>query len=417
MGSHHIVQAPADTSFQAPKSAVMGAIGALVVGSALLAYGIISAPWRGWSNMLLASHYATGVALGAGVIMALYYVTNAGWWPVIKRITEAMTTYLPIGLLTFLVIGVFGMHDLYEWSHPNIVANDHLLQHKSALLNPTSFYIITFVVFLGWIGFTMAMRAQSLKQDADGKDDRTTTCVRLGALFLVFYGLSVTFSSLEWLMSLEPHWFSTMFGVYQFIGMFVAAASTLTLFVLGMKRAGYLGYVSKVHLHDLGKMMFAFSTFWAYIWVSQYLLIWYSNIPEETGYFIARNQGGWMVLFLLNPMLNWAIPFLTLLPVKNKQNPKVLFIVACTLIVGHWLDLYLQVMPATSHFAAHHANADVHGPFFGLTEIGAMAALGGLFVLVVLKMLEKAPLLPKNDPYLEESLNFESGPGPQGFQG
>ena len=411
---HHQVQAPADTSFSAPKNAVMGAIGALVIGGALLAWGIVSDPWRGWANMLLASHYAAGVAVGGGVIMALYYVTNAGWWPVIKRIVEAFTTYLPIGLLTFLVIGFVGLHELYEWSHEDIVAKDHLLQHKQALLNPTSWLVGTAIVFGGWILLTWAMRRQTVLQDQDGDDNRTQVCVRLGAIFLVFYALSVTVSSLQWLMSLEPHWFSTMFGVYQFIGMFVATTATLVMFVLGMRKAGYLTYFNDAHMHDLGKMMFAFSTFWAYIWVGQYLLIWYSNIPEETGYYIHRNEGGWMLLFLLNPVINWAIPFLTLLPMPNKKNPKVLFLVAAILLVGHWLDLYLQVMPGTSHFAAHHHGADVHGPFFGPVEIGAVLALGGLFVLVVLKMLEKKPLLPKNDPYLVESLNFEPGPGPQG---
>ena len=415
MSGHHQVQAPADTSFSAPKGVINTAIALLVLGSAGLAYGIVSEPWRGWSSFLLASHYATGVALGAAVMMALYYVTNAGWWPVIKRITEAMTTYLPIGLLTMLIAGGVGMHHLYEWSDLEVVAHDHLLQHKQALLNPTMWFIVTFVSFAGWIGWTMAMRGQSLKQDEDGDDAHTQNSVRLGATFLVFYGLSVTLSSLVWLSSVEPHWFSTMFGVYQFIGMFCSSCATLTLIVLYLRKHGYLSYLTDAHLHDLGKMMFAFPTFWAYIFISQYLLIWYSNIPEETGYYIVRTDGAWLGLFLLNPILNWVIPFAVMMPINNKRNPKTLTIVAITLLLGHWLDLYLQILPATSHWAAHHGGEHVgHGPFFGPIEIGAVLALAGLFMLVVFKMLEKAPLLPKNDPYLAESLGFEAGPGPQG---
>ena len=404
MGAHHI-EIPADKQWEMPKNWMTTAIVLMAIGLAGTAYGFMDASWRGWSNVLIAGVYFTGIALGAAFQFGVYSFVNGGWWISVKRIMEAFTTFLPVGMLVMLAIGLFGMHELYEWSIPEIMENDHLLQKKKLLLNESGWVIRVLIYFGIWMTTTFLMRKFSRAQDVDGDPKYTLFNVRVGAIHTVLYALTVTFASLDWLSSLEPHWFSTIFGVYQFIGMFVCAAATLTLFVLAMQKAGHLSWINEDHYHDLGKMMFAFGTFWAYIWVSQYLLIWYSNIPEETGYYIVRNHDGWLAIFFLNLACNWVIPFLVLLPRGNKRNPKVIAGVAGLLLFGHWLDLYLQVIPATSHFAAHHHGADVHGPIFGLQEVGPILLLAGVFILTMGKMLGRAPLLARKDPYLGEALS------------
>jgi hypothetical protein len=408
---HHDHSDPAtldQPTFQLPATARNAALGAFVAGAALFGYGVTTEAWRGWSNGLIAAYYFVSIAMGAAVIVALMHVTKAGWGIVVRRVPEAISSWLPLGLLTLAAVTLLGMHDLYEWSHADIVAHDKLLQHKSALLNVPGFFMRMVIIIGGWSLLVFAMRRNSVKQDEDGDESRTASNVRLAAIFLVFFGVSVTFGALDWLMSLEPHWFSTMFGVYQFAGAHVAAAAVTALFTIGLKRKQFLPHVNENHLHDLGKMMFAFSTFWGYIWVMQYLLIWYANIPEETGHFLVRWDPAWGGLWALNVILNFAVPFFSLLPRPNKRNPKVLTLVALGIVLGHWLDIYMQVMPATAHFAAHHAahGAPVgHGPFLGLPELGAFAMVAGLFVFAVGTMMGKASLLPRRDPYLQESLH------------
>ncbi|MBM4345218.1 MAG: hypothetical protein FJ100_17750 [Deltaproteobacteria bacterium] len=397
--------------FSMPGGARNLAIGLLVLGAVLLGAGAATAgehgAWRVFADLLIAAFFYTSLAVGGGVILAIMHVTRSGWSAVVRRIPEAVITWLPMALVTMLVVGGLGMHHLYEWSHPDIVAGDHLLRHKSVLLNPTWYYAATVVIIGAWVAFTFKMRANSIAQDGDGSEGHTGRNMVLSVVFLIFFGLSMTAGSLFWLMSLEPHWFSTMFGVYQFAGAHKAAAAVCAILLVMLIGSGQLKQANANHLHDFGKMIFAYSTFWAYIWVSQFLLIWYANIPEETGYFILRQDGGWMALFGLNVILNWVIPFFTLLPRPNKRNPKVLVPVAIVTLIGLWLDVYLQVMPAASHFAAHHHKLDLHGVVFGPGEIGATLLLGGGFVLVVLKMLGRASLVPLKDPYLQESLHHQ----------
>ena len=381
-------------------------VGAALTGAGF-AMGGEHATWRLWANLLIAAFFFTSIAVGGGVIMALMNVTKAGWGVAVRRIPEALTTYLPVALLTMLAVGFFGMKELYEWSDPNIVAADHLLRHKSAILNPTWYFGSMVLVIGGWAALTGKMRGNSIAQDSDGNVGHTGQNIFLSVIFLIFFGLSMTLGALIWLMSLEPHWFSTMFGVYQFAGAHKAGAAVCAIIASYLITRGHNKHANVNHLHNFGLMMFAFSTFWAYIWVSQFLLIWYANIPEETGYYLLRHDGLWMALFALNVILNWVIPFFALLPRPNKRNPKVLVPVAVVMLLGLWLDVYLQVMPAATHFASHHHKFEVHGPTLNAGDFGGVLLLGGVFVWVVMAMLGKASLVPTKDPYLAESLHHE----------
>lgn len=397
----------ADRPYQVPASVQNLGIALLVVGAIGLGLAFAGEQWRAWSSVLIGAYYFTGVALGAAFFYAIFSLVGAGWWVLVKRPAEAFTTWLPVGLVAFLAIGFAGLHHLYEWSVPEIMAQDHLLQRKAALLTETGWQLRVVVYFGIWMLTTWMFRRHSQAQDHDGDVQHTLANRRVAAIHLVLFALTLTFAGLDWMSSLEPHWFSTMFGVYQFIGMFVVGNAWLTLFVLGMKRAGYLPQVNDNHYHDLGKFLFAWSIFWAYIWVCQYMLIWYSNIPEETGYYLLRQHDGWEVIWGLNPIIRWVLPFLILMPRENKRKPKLLALVAGLQVVGHFLDIYLQVIPATSHFAAHHAGAAVHGPVFGLQELGGLLFFAGTFLLIVPRMMARAPLIAKHDPYLQESLAHE----------
>ena len=394
------------TTFTMPAKLRALALGLLVGGGALFAYALSSEAWRAWSAGLVAAYYFLSIALGASVIVAIMHVTKAGWGVVIRRVPEAMMAYLPVALLTMLAVCGFGMKSLYEWSHPDIVAEDHLLQHKAVLLNPTGFLTRLVVIIGVWSLLTFFIRKRSITQDSDGDVKHTQRNLLFSVIYIIFMGLTLTLGALDWLMSLEPHWFSTMFGVYQFSGAHAAGMAAILLITVALMKAGLLPHVNENHLHDIGKFMFGLSTFWAYIWIGQFLLIWYANIPEETGYFIIRQDTGWLCLWATNLLINWTIPFFVLLPRPNKRNPKILVAVAILMLCGHWLDVYLQVLPATSHFAAEMGTlTSGRGPYFGLPEIGATAAVAGLFLLTVMTFLGKASLLPAKDPYLSESLH------------
>ena len=394
------------TSFTTPAQLRMLAIGLVVGGGALFGYGLSSEAWRGWSAGLVAAYYFLSVALGAAVIVAIMNVTKAGWGVVIRRVPEAVMSYLPIGLVTMLAICGPGMKSLYEWSDAQTVAHDHLLQHKQALLNPQGFLLRMVFIIGAWSLFTFFIRKRSVAQDGDGDVAHTARNLVTSVLFLIFMGVSLTFGVLDWLMSLEPHWFSTMFGVYQFAGAHAAGMSCILLITVALRSRGLLPHVNENHLHDMGKFMFGLATFWAYIWIGQFLLIWYANMPEETGYFIIRQDSGWLTLWALNLFINWVIPFFVLLPRPNKRNTRVLVPMAVLILCGHWLDVYLQVMPATSHFAAEMKTlTSGHGPYFGAAELGATALIAGLFLGSVTMVLGKASLLPARDPYLSESLH------------
>ena len=376
--------------FKTPaKPALMAKVilGLSIVGFIVL---FLRDPQRGWGNVLINNFYFLSLALSGLVFIAIHTVAQAGWWTGIRRIPEAMTGFLPVALVLMLCV-FLGKNFLYPWANESIMATDHHLHAKAAYLNTPFFMIRMGVFFVGRSVFATLIRKSSQAEDA-GDATATQKIVKYAAIFLPLFAITFFLASVDWLMSLEPHWFSTIFGIYTFSGLFFHGVAFLTLVVIFLKEMGYLPHINENHLHDLGKLVFAFSTFWAYIWFCQYMLIWYSNIPEETVYYISRTDSEWSWLFVLNLVMNWVVPFFILLPRNAKRNTAVLKRVCILLLVGHWLDIYLMVMPHMSKTR-----------WIGAEEIIVALGYGALFFLVVAKSLEKAPLVPQNAPFLHES--------------
>lgn len=355
---------------------------------------------RVWANLLLNSWYAFLVAIAGMFFIAINYLANAGWATAIKRIPEAFGAYIPVAGITLLAVGILGMHDLYHWTDPEALAHDEVLSGKGWFLNKGWLFGGTAVIFCVYFLFWRLLRKASLNEDAQGGLNFFEKSITYSAIYTFFFGFSFSAMAWLWLMSLDAHWFSTIYSVYNFAISFVCGLAVITMIVLHLKKHGYLSIVHDEHLHDLGKFMFAFSIFWTYIWLAQYLLIWYANIPEESVYYVMRKDGQYEFQFWLNIVLCFIIPFLGLMSRDAKRNPKFLITIGTIILVGHWNDLYLMIFPA------------VVGENAGITllEVGMPMIFIGLFGFIVLTALSKANLFPKNHPYLQESVHHDVGP-------
>ncbi len=364
-----------------------------VVGALTLATGLWLSPDRTWMNLLLVSYYLIGLALAGTVFVAFQYVTGANWSIALRRVPEAMATLLPLSAIGILAVLIF-RPSLYAWTH-----DLHLTGFRHFWLSLGFFRARALVYVLAWIGFTLALLRASRAQDETGDLRFTRRNTILSPLFLVIFAITFWLASYDWIMSLEPAWYSTIFGMYNFAGLFLSGLAAMTIALVWLREHSALKHViNQHHLHDVGKLMFAFSTFWMYLWFSQYMLIWYANVPEETVYFIRRQHGFWEPLFLLNIVLNWVIPFFALLPRLNKQRPGLLFRLALVLLVGRWLDLYLMIAPPFS----------ATKPSIGIWEVGLMAGAVAVFVLGLFSALRRAPLVPVKDPFLADSLHYHA---------
>jgi hypothetical protein len=356
---------------------------------------------RFWAVLLQNSVYWLLVVNAAMFFICATTLAWAGWVQSFRRVAEAISVLvIPFGIIAFIVLMglVFGhQHHIYHWLTPE---GDKILEGKSGFLNPTFFTVWTIITIVGWIFLGRNMRRISREADEtpftteEGKKWIYKNTVN-AAFYIVLFALTVT-SSIPWLwlMSIDAHWYSTMYSWYTFASSFVAGMSLIALFVIYLKNQGHLPFTTEEHLHDLGKFMFAFSIFWTYLWFSQYMLIWYANIPEETEYFKARVWGEYRGLFYLNLALNFLSPLLLFMKAGAKRNYTIVTFMAILIIVGHWVDFYLMVMPGP---LGEHA----HISWF---EIGIGLGFVGLIIWLTGKALEKAPLVPMHHPFLKESI-------------
>ncbi len=368
----------------------------MVIGAVLTIAGLllnIDHSHRIWANVLLNGFYFTAIAMGAAFFVVVHILGESGWQTAIQRIPEAMAQFVPVGGIIMLLV-LLGMHDIYHWSHTGHL--DEVLQGKSAYLNPVFFSVRTVAYILIWTFLIKKMRRLSLASDGSTDLKLFTQARNWAGVFIVVFAITSSTSAWDWIMSVDAHWFSTLFGWYMFISSLVAAVSVIILLLVALRKMGYMNHVNDEHLHDLGKYLFGFSIFWAYLWISQYLLIWYGNIPEETVYFVKRITD-FEVLFYANVIINFLAPFLILMPRGTKRRVNWLLLAASVVFVGHWLDIYLAVWPGS----VGHVE-------FGMLEIGMTLLVIGVFLFVFFRQFAKAPVVPENHPYFKESFEYDN---------
>ncbi len=368
-----------------------------VLGAAALACGLATRPETTWAHVLLLGFFAVQLGLAGAFLVALQFLTGSGWSVALRRVPEALTALIPIGGIVVLAAQV-ACPALYPWMAEGFHAHGHF-QH---LWLTKPFFLARGVAYVViWTLLARTMVAVSRRQDFDNTLGSTRKLQVLSALFMVVFGITATLASFDWIMSRETGWASTIYGVYHFSGLFVAGLAAVIVISQWLEwRGPFAGVFTESHRHDLGKLLFGISSFWAYVGYSDFMLIWYVNLPEETTYYTARSGGVLGTLFWVNVAVNWALPFLFLLPRSMKVGRKSLANVAALLLVGHGLDLYLSILPPTESWM------DVAWP--ALLSLGAVAAAWA----VVRSALGRASLVPIGDPYLVESLPHAVGPHP-----
>ena len=351
---------------------------------------------RIWHAYLLAYFYFLSLSLGGLFFVALNHVTSAGWSTSIRRIAEAFTNFLPLAVVLAIPLVVFGAPELYSWWDKAAAMQDYLVAKKVSYLNSGFFTVRVAICFALWLFFAWKIVSNSLKQDVDGDPKKTHSNLAWSVGFLVVFALSYSIFSVDTMMSLEPHWFSTMFGVYTFAGLFQSVLAMLSLFIIYLMKKGTLdGYVNENHLHDVAKYMWAFTIFYAYIAFSQFMLIWYTNLPEETVFFMYRIKGNWFYVSLALIFLKFIIPFLALAPRAAKRNLAHVRNVAVLILLTQVLDNYWLVYP----------NLSYKETIFSFWEIGVFAGFLGLFLLRTHQFLTKNNVVAIKDPRIDEAIH------------
>ena len=369
-----------------------------IVGLAISGFGWFTNSGQFFHSYLTAYTFWATIGLGALFFTLLHHLTNATWSVVVRRMSESVMVTLPLLIILFIPI-IVGFHDLYEWSHTEVVAKDPILSKKAGYLNSTFFIIRTAGYFIIWFFLARILHRYSIKQDENGSVELGNKMRRISAPGMILFAITLTFSSFDWIMSLDAHWYSTIFGVYIFGGSFLAVLSFITLMSQYMRSRGLLvDTITVEHYNDLGKYLFAFTIFWAYIAFSQYFLIWYANIPEETVWFQERWAGSWKTLSLVLIFGHFVIPFFILMPRSSKRNLVIMGIMTSLILVVHWVDLYWLIAP---NF--HHG-----GISLSWMDLTTLVGIGGIFIWYFWRRYSAHALIPINDPKLKASLKFKN---------
>ncbi len=359
-----------------------------------------------WAALYVPMLFLMLISLGVLAFYAIQQVAQAGWSPVLFRVMQAITAYLPVASIIFFIflvitgLHLFGTNNIFLWMNKGIVekgaANyDKVIAGKSGYLN-FPFWIIRAAIFLlGWNLYRYFSRKNCLAQDESDDNSNYKKNFNISAMFLVFFIVTESIMSWDWIMSIDPHWSSTLFGWYVFASFIVSAVTTICMVSLYLKSKGYLEHVNTSHIHDLAKFMFGFSVFWTYLWFSQFMLIWYSNIPEEVTYFVTRIQH-FNLPFFGAVVMNFVFPILILINTDFKRLTWILVMAGTVILLGHYVDFYNMIMPSTVG----------EQWFIGASEIGSLLFFVGLFIFIIFTALTKAPLLPKRNPFIEESKHF-----------
>lgn len=404
MSQVHRHTLPAPPSRLALPAAVQGLAGAMAIaGAGALGWAFAQGDAAlAWSTYLIGAFFTLGLGVFGVAWLAILHLSGAVWSVTMRRVPEAMAAWIaPGGVLAMLVL--LGAHSLYHWSDPAVVAGDELLTHKAPFLNLPMFLALGGGSLVLWVAFTAVLVGASRRQDRQGGIAATRTARAVSALFLVVFALTLSIVSFYFLLSLDAHWFSTMFAVLVFTDLMQTGTAFVAVMVGLLVMTGALaGFVTDHHLHSLGKMLFAWTGFWAYIYFCQFMLIWYANVPEETVYFLRRTDNGWLPYLLMLPLLKFVLPFLLLMPREAKRRAGRLVPVAVLVLVAQFWELYLMVAPAIAHDgAAAHAHLPV-------VEFAGTLGFVGLFTLVFGWTLGRHDAVPLKDPALAACLQYES---------
>ena len=367
----------------------------LALGLVLLAISHVLEPGRTLFSIDVLFLFLASLAGGAIFLVALEYIAGAVWSVPIRRVNEFLTGLTPLAVIVAIPV-LLQMGDVFQWARHGAMENDPVLAGKAPYLNVNFFSIRFLAVFLIWGLFAFLFVRNSVRQDVSREQKLTTRNVRLAAVFMPIFAFTVTALAIDWGMSLAPHWYSTIFGVYYFSGTVLAAVAACTYVVVKLQEAGYLPFLRRDHFYSLGALEFAFVNFWAYIAFSQFLLIWYANLPEETTWFITRWQGGWMWFSILLIVVQFGVPYFALLSQNSKMDPMRLKIMSLWILAAHLVDIYWLVMPA-------------YAPAFsiGISDVAVPLVAAGLVMLVLVYKFRKYRVVPIGDPKLQRGLDFQ----------
>jgi hypothetical protein len=373
-------------------------LGAGVLGMLLCGFSYYKNPQEFFVSYLTAFSFFLAIALGALFFVMVQHLARAGWSTTVRRTAENLGATLIILGVLFLPL-LLGVHELFHWSHEEVRATDKLIQAKAAYLNEPFFYTRTVLYIVIWAFMGWWFLKTSRRQDETRDPMLSIKMSNRSTIGFIFFGLTLTFFAVDWIMSLDPHWFSTMFGVYYFAGAVVAFYCTLVLLLTWLKSTGHLQTsVNTEHYHDIGKLLFGHNIFWTYIAFSQFMLIWYANIPEETLFFAHRAEGGWKTISLMLPWGHFAVPFLFLLSHNVKRKPWLMSIGAAWLLLMCYVDIFWLIQPNFHHH--------VH---FGIADVGSLLTVGGFFMFFFVYTMRQASLIPIGDPRLKASLSYNNG--------
>jgi hypothetical protein len=367
-----------------------------LLGLLLSVVAFVYDPQRSSFNLLVIFMFVMSVGVGSLFLVALEYVAGAVWSTPYRRVSEFLSVIIYI-LPVMAILLLFNMHNLFEWMHPEVVKADKVLQVKSSYLNLNFFIIRTAVIIGIWFLFYWLIIRNSTLQDETKDQNLTTKNIRISAVFMPVFALLITVESIDWMMSLEPHWYSTIFGVYYFSGTILAALAALTIVVMLLRENGFMNLgLTKDHYYSLGALLFAFTNFWAYIAFSQYLLIWYGNIPEETIWMLERWHGSWKFISLGLIFIRFIIPYSALVSQPSKTNPSRLLWVSVLILFSHFFDLYWMIMPAFNK----------SGLIFSWEELAFPILTVGLIILLFYYKVKHNNIIPVGDPKLKRGLDF-----------
>ena len=381
----------------------------IAIGLISTVYAFITDSHAAWTSLIFNNYFFLGISIFAVFFVALQHVAEAGWSTVIKRVPEAIMTFLPYTCAVMIFIVVAAMlhwNHIYHWMEVGIMTEgapnyDKIIAGKEAYLNPIFFLVRSIIYVVVWIYCAKRLRDISLQGDLEGGigEKSYNKGITVSAWFIVFFAVSSSTASWDWIMSIDTHWFSTLFGWYIFSEWSAIGFTTILLFCLFLKKQGYLEDLNDSIIHDLGKWVFAFSVVWTYMWFSQFMLIWYANIPEEVTYFMERIElSNYRFLFWFSAAINFVVPTIVLMSRDAKRNTNFLIVASVVILIGHWINSYLLFAPGTLHDHGH----------LGLTELGMGLGFLGLFFFVVFRSLTTRPLSVKHHPFLEESKHLHT---------